>query len=105
MVGTLLIVLLPFGLSGAIWAWIKQHRFISVITIVANLINLFGLAMTSSRGAWLGFGLTLGYTAYFGWRFRPRQRFSFSWLVDLLTVVFTLTFFAGVPLALTLPEF
>jgi len=105
MTGGVLIILLPLGLSGIVWAWSRHHWFISVVAVVALLLGLFGLIMTVSRGAWLGLGLAIGYTIYFTWRLGPGSRSPLRWLVDLLMAAFTIAFPVGIFFSLKVPEF
>jgi putative inorganic carbon (HCO3(-)) transporter len=104
MVGTILVVLLPFGFSGAIWAWTRRFRVISGLAVVSVLLGLTGLLMTGSRGAWLGFGLGIGYAACFFWR-NGQEGYTISRrLVDLLAVGFALAATAGFFIVLKKPE-
>ena len=92
ILGTILIVLLPFGFCGAIWA--REYRFYNVTSTIAIVIGLLGLILTGSRSTWLGFGLAVGYTVYFIWRFETERQFSPRWLVDLIIAAFTIGFIA-----------
>ncbi len=103
--GGVLIMLLPLGLSGTIWAWSRRYWLEIAVAVVALIVGLFGLIMTGSRSAWLGFGLAIGYTIYFIWRFGSGRRILLRWLIDLLMLAFTIAFLGSIFLSLKVPEF
>ncbi len=56
--GNALALLLPLGCGGAIWAWRRAAGSLAVAISATLAVTLAGiaLALTSSRGAWLGLG-------------------------------------------------
>lgn len=49
-----LLVGIPFGVALAYMTWRKRKVVWSILAVLLTLIILFGLVMTSSRGAWMG---------------------------------------------------
>lgn len=54
--GSLLAILLPLGAGGCAWAWRMRQRGLALAGGLAVLAGLAAMALTVSRGAWLGLG-------------------------------------------------
>lgn len=103
--GGLLVIALPFSLGGTIWAWRRNYKFASVLSLGMLLIVLLGLIMSISRGAWLGFGFGTIYGAYFYWRFGNGSRSGLKWVGDLMVLTSILLLGYGFWLVITGPQY
>lgn len=47
----------PFILAGGVYSWRKRSTIIVVLAAIASAVVMFGLWLTSSRGAWIALGV------------------------------------------------
>ncbi len=62
-----LLPLMGLGLGGAVWLW-PRRRSLAWLTGAAFVLAAIPLALTASRGAWLGLGVGLLAAGYLWWR-------------------------------------
>ncbi|MCB0166768.1 MAG: O-antigen ligase family protein [Anaerolineae bacterium] len=103
--GGILLIVFPLGLAGTLWAWTNGHRLLTAASIITLVIVLFGLVMSNSRGAWLGFVFGAMYSAYFYWRFGPGYPSKIKWVGDFLIAANLMALVAGFWLVATVPEY
>lgn len=105
LTGGILILLIPFGLSSVAWTWVRGRRWLSAITFVALAIALFGLMMTVSRGAWLGFAAGAGAAGYCDWRFGRGRCSPLRWAGDALLLISLLASLVGFWSLVAVPDY
>jgi tetratricopeptide (TPR) repeat protein len=66
--GAGLALLIPLGLGGAVWAWRRRRRMLSLLAGAATLLGFATAILTVSRGAWLGLAAGVAAAAYIAWR-------------------------------------
>ncbi|MCB0190445.1 MAG: O-antigen ligase family protein [Anaerolineae bacterium] len=103
--GGILVILFPLTLTGSVWAWSRRYLVIFSISIVMLCLMLFGLIMSVSRGAWLGFAFAIVFAPYFYWRFEPGNRSIFKWIGDFLAVATVGLLIYGFYLVITVPQY
>jgi len=100
--GGLIALFTPFTLALLAAAWKERRGGYGAYALVAGVLSIAGVFMTSSRGAWLALGLALGIWLLWeasGWLvegYAPRQMIVFS----LILVLFA---FLGVVIILRFP--
>jgi O-antigen ligase len=87
----ILAIALPVTMA-AIWLGISERRrFVSAVGLVALLVGTVALALTGSRGAWLGIAAGMLAALFLGVRTvqrqRARRRTPVIWLFDTIAVL------------------
>lgn len=105
-VGGILAMVFPFPLALGLYGWKSRNSSLLLAAAVPGVIVAAGLALTSSRGAWLALALSLGL--WFLWGLsgivafragysRPAIFIAFLALASLPLVWFALSFPGGLP--------
>ncbi len=99
-----LVLALPLGMGGVVWAWRHSYRRAAVVGALALLLGLAALVLTAARGAWFGLSVGLLAAGYLEWRTNLAHRPLFRRLGDVLLVGALLAVLIGFGVALTWPN-
>ena len=108
--GSVLALLLPLGLGGCAWAWVRRRWAWMALAALAVIPTLAALALSQNRGAWLALGVAGLSGGYLTWQVHQRRSRSVSpvssrRLNDLLIVCVALLVAGTFWAAVTLPAF
>lgn len=103
--GGVLLVLFPFALMGVVSAWTRHHVSFFILAVMILPVILFGLVMSVSRGAWLGFAFSIFYATYFYWRFGVDRHSILKWAGDLFVLATIILLIYGFYLIVTVPQY
>ncbi len=104
LIGGGLVLALPLGIGGVIWAWRRHYRRAAVVGAVALCLGLVSLVLTAARGAWFAFSVAAVTAGYLEWRMNSARWPSLRRIGDVLLVGGLLAVLLGFGVALAWPN-
>jgi putative inorganic carbon (HCO3(-)) transporter len=95
---------LPLGAGGVVWTWSQGRRPLALVGALGLTLGLIALALSASRGAWLGLGAGALTAGYLEWRFGYGRSSPLRLVGDVLLIEAALVALAAFGVALSGPS-
>jgi O-antigen ligase len=99
-----LALMLPLGAGGVVRTWSQGRRLLALVGALGVTLGLIALALSASRGSWLGLGAGVLTAGYLAWRFGPGRWSPLRLVGDVLLIEAVLAALATFGVALSGPS-